>query len=145
MPRIKTVVPRYKLNSGKIADIMTFNIEKLRTALSGEEERWVDHITVTPQGVEVSQDDADFILSTSQRIQLVETVDYSRMNKDALLAELVRKNIEIPSGRPTNAELIALLEAPIVDPDDESEAGVVVIGDPPESAEGTGDPPGDDD
>lgn len=148
MTRVRTVVPRYKKDSGKRADIMTFNIQKMRTAPSGEQEVYIDSVTVTPQGVEASEDDANFMLSTSQRIELVDVVDYSRMNKDALLAELVRKNITIPSGRPTNAQLIALLEAPLVDPDDESEAGVVVVGDPPEGGEGgegTGDPPGTDD
>lgn len=148
MPKVRTIVPRYKRNTGKRADIMTFNIERFRDGPKGEKERFLESITVTPQGTEVSQGDADFMLSTSQRIELVEEINFSRMNKDSLLAHMVQRNITIPA-KVTNKSLVALLEAHVENNSgDDSQTATVPDGPPDDDDDddsGAGGSPGGDD
>lgn len=124
MPKIQTVVPRYKRASGKVADILLVNMEQLEYGSDDPDHqrapvRTMKPITVTPAGVDVSDSEASYITALHARVKVMEETNYKRMNKESLLAAAFVKGYE-PDPKMTNASLIDLLEnGPKVEPEDD--------------------------
>ena len=117
--KIRTNVLRSKRMSGKKADIITVNMERI-TYPNGDitQKPTVvrEPITVTPEGVMVSAGDAQTIVGLHRRIEMVENTDWPRQNKDSLMAALVARSIPFDPTM-TKPVMVDLLENPPEDDD----------------------------
>ena len=126
--KIRTNVVRSKRGSGKKADILSVQMERLKYPDDDITQKPVltrERITVTPEGVFVDAGDAQTIVGMHRRVEIVEHTNWASENRDSLMAALTLRGIPFDQTT-TNPVMVDLLENPPGDDDDEGEGPVTV-------------------